>query len=47
MTKCAVCSEEIGRGEGTYYKGRHIHKKCKDLMKAFPWRFADKEYDKK
>lgn len=36
---CAVCGRVVYPDTGTYYYGKLVHKRCKGLMKRYPWRF--------
>lgn len=33
MKKCSYCNEKVKKGEGTYYRGKYLHKHCKYLRK--------------
>ena len=38
---CAVCGRVIYPGEGTYHRGRLVHRTCKGLAEIFWWRYED------
>ena len=35
LHKCAVCKRDIGKGKGTTYKGKQVHKIC--IAEAVQW----------
>jgi hypothetical protein len=35
VSKCTVCKRDIGKGKGTTYKGKPIHKTC--IAEAVQW----------